>query len=229
MKSKLILDLSIYMIAPIMLFNIVDSKNLTYTVVVLMALSIIYSIFCKKRESRVNLSGIVFVSIFALMTFLRKDIESSYQVYVYDTYFLILVGISVLICSVLERDIIRRFYIDIQRAKGINKLSIWSNIKKSNISREFKQLSYLISIHLIIISLIMVYSISTNGKELYTMTENLEISISTAFLLGEIYMISKIMSKSKQIKNSKKKRSKSKYNLNNSRVVSFEKYKNANK
>lgn len=233
MKSKFMMDLSVYMIAPIILCNIVEPKDLAYSIAGLVALVVIYSLSCKNKESRVNISGLLFTALFVGLTVLKKEVESRYQIYIYDTYFLMLLGITILICAVIKKDIIRRIYIDIQRSKGINNLSIWSNIKKSGISKECKQLAYAISGHLILLSFVKVYSISKYGESLYTTTQDLEVIGSVIFLLIEMYFISKIMSKSKEVKNSKrnknKNKSKSKYNLNSSKVVSFEEYKNVNK
>lgn len=231
MKSKLMMDLSAYMIAPIILCNIVEPKDLVYSVAVLVVLVAVYSLHCRDKESRVNVSGLLFVTVLVVLAVLKRDIESSYQIYIYDTYFLMLLGMIILICAVIDKDLIIRIYMDIQRAKGINNLSIWSNIKKSGISKECKQLAYTVSSHLILISFIKVYSILQYGKSLYTTTENFEVIVSTVFLLSEMYFISKIMMKSKEVKNIKrnKNKNKSKYNLNNSRVVSFEEYKNVNK
>lgn len=231
MKSKLIMDLSVYMIAPIILCSVVETKDLGFIITGVVALVAIYSLYCKNKESRINFSGLVFTGLYIILAIFKKEVESNYQIYIYDTYFLLILGITILICAVIEKDIIRRIYIDIQRSKGFNNLLIWSNIKKSGISKECKQLAYIVSGHLIVLSLVKVYSISQYGKSLYTSTQDREIIVSIIFLLAQMYFISKIMQKSKEVKNTKRNKNqcKSKYNLNNSRVVSLEEYKNVNK
>lgn len=229
MKSKVMLDLSIYMIAPIIVCNVIGDEYLTYFSVGLIAIVAIYSLASKQKESRVNLSGLVFASLSILLTLLKKEVSSAYQVYIYDTYFLMLCGLGIVLFNLIGKNIITRVYFDVQKSRGINHLYIWSSIKKCKLSSEFDKLSYVVSLHLIVVSLVKVYSISTYGKGGYTLTQDLEVLIFIIFLIGEIYMVSNIMSKIKLVKNRQKNNNRSKYHLNNSRVINFNKYKDVNK
>lgn len=234
MKSKLILDATIYMITPTILCNIIGIEYRVYSIIALMALVVIYTITCKQNEARVNLSGLTFSGLYMILVLLRKEVESSYQVYVYEAYLLMLAGLVVILLTVLKKNIIFRIYRDIQRAKGVNNLSIYSSVKKCGLSPIFDHLSYVISGHLALVSLVKIYSISTYGKLNYTSTQDLEILISIIFLIGELYILSKIITNMKLAnKNTKNKHIKNKYkskhSLNNSRVINLNQYKNANK
>lgn len=229
MKSKLMLDLSIYMIAPIILCNVFGDEYLMYSIATLIAIVSMYSMSVKKNEARVNLSGLVFVYIYILLIILKKDIVSDYQIYIYDTYFIMLCGVGIVFLNLIDKNIITRIYFDVQRSKGINHLLIWSNINKCELLTEFNKLSYTLSLHLILSSLVKVYSILLYKKGAYTLTHDLEVLISIIFLIGEIYIVSNIMSKIKLVKNKKINKNKSKYQLNNNRVINFNQYKDANK
>lgn len=229
MKSKLILDATIYMIAPIILCNIIGSEYRTYSIIPLMALVVIYTITCKQKEARVNVSGLIFAVLYIVLTLFKNEVESPYQVYVYEAYLLMFGGLIVILLTALNKNIIFRIYRDIQRSKGINNLAIYSSVKKCGLSPIFTHLSFVISGHLSLVSLVKIYSISTYGKLNYSSTQDLEILISIIFFIGELYILSKIITKLKSANKSIKNKHKSKYNLNNSRVINLNQYKNANK
>lgn len=229
MKYRILLDVAVYILAPIILCNFIATEYIMYSIVGLIALLGIYSVTTRKKESRVNISGLVFASLCIALFLLKIELKSEYQVYIYDTYFLMLCGLVILLLNPLGKNVFTRIYVDILRVKGYNNLSIWSGIKKSKLATPLSKLSIVVGTHLIVVSLLKVYSILIYGQANYKTTSDLEVLISIIFLVCEIYMISKIISKSKmQINNSKSKK-KSKYNLNNSRVINLNQYKNANK
>lgn len=243
MRYRIILDLAVYMVAPILLLNFVNANYLMYYIIALIGLGIFYSALTKYKEIRVNISGIVFMALCLALFLFKKEAESEFQVYVYDTYFLILCSLAIPALNIFGKNIFNRIYVDFLRAKGHNSLVIWSGIRKNKLDIEFNKLSSLVAIHLLIISFIKVYSISTYGESKYLATSDLEILVSMIFILGEMFMISKIISKSKyKVNNHKNNRNfnskeksknrineKTKRKINDGRVINLSQYKNINK
>ncbi|RDY28889.1 hypothetical protein CHL78_002910 [Romboutsia weinsteinii] len=226
--KKLLLDLGVYIGAPILLFNLAKDTYITYFIIVLAALGGFYSVSTKRKEERINISGIIFMILYVSMFLFRKDIDSEYKVYIYDTYFLISGALAILLLNIFGKNLVTRVYVDISRARGYNNLSIWSSIRKNHLDISFNKLSTIVATQLLVISFIKVYSISNYGASNYTSTQDLEVLVCMLFIILEIYMISKTMSNIKYKPNNKSK-SKSKYNLNDRRVINLSQYKNTNK
>lgn len=243
MRYRIILDLAVYMVAPILLFNFVKVNYLMYYIIALICLGIFYSAVTKHKERRVNISGIVFMTLCLVLFLFKQEAKSGFQVYVYDTYLLILCSLAIPVLNMFSKNIFNRIYVDFLRAKGQNSLAIWSTIRKNKLDIEFNKLSSLVAVHLLIISFIKVYSISTYGASKYLATSDLEILVSMIFILAEMFMISKITSKSKYkmsnhknsgSSNSKEKSKnkideKAKRKINDGRVINLSQYKNINK
>lgn len=243
MRYRIILDLAVYMVAPILLFNFTNANYLMYYIITLICLGIFYSALTKYKERRVNISGIVFMFLCLALFLFKKEAKSDYQVYVYDTYLLILCSLVIPAFNIFGKNIFNRIYVDFLRVKGHNSLAIWSGIRKNKLDKEFNKLSSLVAVHLLIISFIKVYSISTYGASEYLTTLDLEILVSMMFILGEMFMVFKIISKSKyKMNNHKNKDSfkskektknkineKTKRKINDGRVINLSQYKNINK
>lgn len=228
MKYKLLLDLGIYIGAPILLPKLVADNYTVYSTMMLVALGGLYSVWTKRKEERVNLSGIVFMALYIGMSLFRNDVSSDYQVYVYDTYFLIAGALSILLLNIFGKNIVTRIYADVLRAKGYNNLAVWSCIRKNHLDVKFNKILSVVVANLLTISFIKVYSISNYGAKNYSITLDLEVLICMLFIILEIYMVSKTMSNIKYKPNNKSK-TKSKYNLNDRRVINLNQYKNTNK
>lgn len=226
--KKLLLDLGVYIGAPILLFNLARDTYITYFIIALAVLGVFYSVSTKRKEERINISGIIFMILYVSMFLFRKDIDSEYKVYIYDTYFLISGALAILLLNIFGKNLVTRVYVDISRARGYNNLSIWSSIRKNHLDISFNKLSTILATQLLVISFIKVYSISNYGASNYTSTQDLEVLVCMLFIILEIYMISKTMSNIKYKPNNKSK-SKSKYNLNDRRVINLSQYKNTNK
>lgn len=192
MKNKLIPDIFVYMVAPIVVCNLVTTKNMDYTIMALILSISFYSFMTRKKESRLNVTGITFALGYISLYLLKQSVKLDFMRYVYDTYFLILCSISLIILSFFNKNIIKQMYTDTLKAKGYTKLYIWNSLKKNTLTQEFEKASSLVNIHLLCIVFIKVYSIATYGAQKYTTTADLEILVWMLFIVAEIYIISKI-------------------------------------
>jgi hypothetical protein len=224
MKSRLVLDLAAYIIAPIIFCKFFGIYSILGLIIV-----VAYALICKNKEARINLSGLIFAFMCITLAVLKEVSKTDYNMYINETYLLLIASILIGVSNILGKNFVSRIYFDIQRMKHVKSLSILRNIKKYKLSTEFSYLSYTVSLHLLVLGLVKIYSILNLGESGYLTIQNLEVLISLFFSIGELYLVSIIISKSKEQNNRKVKKIKTKDQLNNSRVIELERYKNANK
>ena len=117
--------------------------------------------------------------------------------------------------------------IDKKIFKVMKKIKI--NIKKINLDNDFKNLSFIFTIHLVSLILIRVFSIYIFGFESYENNFMIQVLLNIAFIIYEMYMVSKLMSKLKNNITIKKRSSRIKKSPISGRVIDIEQYKNMNK
>ena len=98
-----------------------------------------------------------------------------------------------------------------------------------NLDNDFKNLSFIFTIHLVSLILIRVFSIYIFGFESYENNFMIQVLLNIAFIIYEMYMVSKLMSKLKNNITIKKRSSRIKKSPISGRVIDIEQYKNMNK
>ena len=228
MKNKLLSDSIVYIISPIILLAFTNYSTIIYFASALVFILSIYTIITKKRESRINVSGIKFSTTYILMFLFRQKVQKGFDMYIYDTCLMIVLTLIIVLPLLLNKNIFRQIYIDIRKCKNDNNLRILNNIKKINLDNDFKNLSFIFTIHLVSLILIRVFSIYIFGFESYENNFMIQVLLNIAFIIYEMYMVFKLMSK---LKNNitKKRSSRIKKSPINCRVIDIEQYKNMNK
>ena len=229
MKNKLLSDSIVYIISPIILLAFTNYSTIIYFASALVFILSIYTIITKKRESRINVSGIIFSTTYILMFLFRQKVQKGFDMYIYDTCLMIVLTLIIVLPLLLNKNIFRQIYIDIRKCKNDNNLRILNNIKKINLDNDFKNLSFIFTIHLVSLILIRVFSIYIFGFESYENNFMIQVLLIIAFLIYEMYMVSKLMSKLKNNITIKKRSSRIKKSPISGRVIDIEQYKNMNK
>ena len=229
MKNKLLSDSIVYIISPIILLAFTNYSTIIYFASALVFILSIYTIITKKRESRINVSGIIFSTTYILMFLFRQKVQKGFDMYIYDTCLLIVLTLIIVLPLLLNKNIFRQIYIDIRKCKNDNNLRILNNIKKINLDNDFKNLSFIFTIHLVSLILIRVFSIYIFGFESYENNFMIQVLLNIAFIIYEMYMVSKLMSKLKNNITIKKRSSRIKKSPISGRVIDIEQYKNMNK
>ena len=229
MKNKLLSDSIVYIISPIILLAFTNYSTIIYFASALVFILSIYTIITKKRESRINVSGIIFSTTYILMFLFRQKVQKGFDMYIYDTCLMIVLTLIIVLPLLLNKNIFRQIYIDIRKCKNDNNLRILNNIKKINLDNDFKNLSFIFTIHLVSLILIRVFSIYIFGFESYENNFMIQVLINIAFIIYEMYMVSKLMSKLKNNITIKKRSSRIKKSPISGRVIDIEQYKNMNK
>ena len=229
MKNKLLSDSIVYIISPIILLAFTNYSTIIYFASALVFILSIYTIITKKRESRINVSGIIFSTTYILMFLFRQKVQKGFDMYIYDTCLMIVLTLIIVLTLLLNKNILRQIYIDIRKCKNDNNLRILNNIKKINLDNDFKNLSFIFTIHLVSLILIRVFSIYIFGFESYENNFMIQVLLNIAFIIYEMYMVSKLMSKLKNNITIKKRSSRIKKSPISGRVIDIEQYKNMNK
>lgn len=229
MKNKLLPDSIVYIISPIILLAFTNYSTIIYFASALVFILSIYTIITKKRESRINVSGIIFSTTYILMFLFRQKVQKGFDMYIYDTCLMIVLTLIIVLPLLLNKNIFRQIYIDIRKCKNDNNLRILNNIKKINLDNDFKNLSFIFTIHLVSLILIRVFSIYIFGFESYENNFMIQVLLNIAFIIYEMYMVSKLMSKLKNNITIKKRSSRIKKSPISGRVIDIEQYKNMNK
>lgn len=223
LKNKLLYDSIVYIISPVILFSFANYNTIRYLLLALVFILSIYTIITKKRESRISVSGIIFSTTYILMFLFRRKVQLGFDMYIYDTCLMIVLTL------ILNKNIFRQIYIDIRRCNNENNLRVFNNIKKFNLTHDFRNLSLLFTMHLVILILIRVFSIYIFGFESYEKNYMIQVALNIVFILGEMYMVSKLMSKLKTNTTTKKEIVETKKSFINGIVIDIEQYKNMNK
>lgn len=229
MKNKLLSDSIVYIISPIILLAFTNYSTIIYFASALVFILSIYTIITKKRESRINVSGIIFSTTYILMFLFRQKVQKGFDMYIYDTCLMIVLTLIIVLPLLLNKNIFRQIYIDIRKCKNDNNLRILNNIKKINLDNNFKNLSFIFTIHLVSLILIRVFSIYIFRFESYENNFMIQVLLNIAFIIYEMYMVSKLMFKLKNNITIKKRSSRIKKSSINCRVIDIEQYKNMNK
>ena len=229
MKNKLLSDSIVYIISPIILLAFTNYSTIIYFASALVFILSIYTIITKKRESRINVSGIIFSTTYILMFLFRQKVQKGFDMYIYDTCLMIVLTLIIVLPLLLNKNIFRQIYIDIRKCKNDNNLRILNNIKKINLDNDFKNLSFIFTIHLVSLILIRVFSIYIFGFESYENNFMIQVLLNIAFIIYEMYMVSKLMSKLKNNITIKKRSSRIKKSPISGRGIDIEQYKNMNK
>lgn len=229
MKNKLLSDSIVYIISPVILLAFTNYSTIIYFASALVFILSIYTIITKKRESRINVSGIIFSTTYILMFLFRQKVQTGFDMYIYDTCLMIVLTLIIVLPLLLNKNIFRQIYIDIRKCKNDNNLRILNNIKKINLDNDFKNLSFIFTIHLVSLILIRVFSIYIFGFESYKNNFMIQVLLNIAFIIYEMYIVSKLMSKLKNNIIIKKRSSRIKKSPISGRVIDIEQYKNMNK
>ena len=229
MKNKLLSDSIVYIISPIILLAFTNYSTIIYFASALVFILSIYTIITKKRELRINVSGIIFSTTYILMFLFRQKVQKGFDMYIYDTCLMIVLTLIIVLPLLLNKNIFRQIYIDIRKCKNDNNLRILNNIKKINLDNDFKNLSFIFTIHLVSLILIRVFSIYIFGFESYENNFMIQVLLNIAFIIYEMYMVSKLMFKLKNNITIKKRSSRIKKSPISGRVIDIEQYKNMNK
>ncbi|MCR8745071.1 hypothetical protein [Romboutsia lituseburensis] len=235
MRNKVIADIFVYVVSPVIVCNIVNNQKYDYIIVALLFAMFFYSFVTKKREYRINVTGLVFSFVYIGLYLLKQDIYIAFDKYIYDTYFYLIASITLIGLRFLNINMVSQLYNDILRAKGKTKVYIWNKLKKSTVAQELEKTLQIIIIHFMSVAFIKVYSIANYGINGYKTTLDLEFLATLLFIIAEVYMASRIMNIDSDLKRKKKNNKSSIITIkqiktsSDDKIIYLNKYKKTNK
>ncbi len=158
MKFKLLRDMLIYIILPVLLFNYMLVNNTEISFQISCSLVIIYSIFTKIKENRINITGLFIFSIVTIY-FLYSINSNDYNIYIYNTCICLVLSLIMPSLRIIDKNAGIIVIRDILRTLNKNSLAIIRLIRKKPMMKEIDKISYMIETNLILISLLRIINI----------------------------------------------------------------------
>lgn len=226
-KYKLLIDLLVYVISPIILSSLISINKFTSYLFFLIMIPIIYTTYTKYKQNRINVSGIAITILLNIFIYFFKSYETSFDKYIYITYIIGVLIASIIGLNLIGKNICTRVYIDILNMKCINNSYLNSFIRKRKLDSEFNFLTDIILLHLVFSVLVRFYSITHYGVNGYKELLYLELINLFTFVSIELYNIYVIAVKTKSDKYFYK--NGNIIDLNKARIINLNQYKRMNK
>ena len=202
MRLRLLRDILIYIIVPIIFFNATLINNIELSLQISCSLVIIYSIFTKIKENRINITGLFIFSIVSIYFFFASNSDNRYF---YNTFICLFLAFIIPALRIVNKDASIIIIRDILRSLNKNSLSIIRLMKKKSIMNEINKISSMVETSFILISLLRVSSI--------------------IFTLVIIYKIAKVIYTSKKLNINSCNKNSSNENNTKGKVINFHYFK----
>lgn len=228
MKRKLLSDILIYLITPIILSFLFKGQYNIYSIIWVTMLGIGYTIIIKYYQNRFNVSGIVFLFIYIMMQSGKVSLIDEYSIYVYNIYCLLFTSIFIIATNIFDQNIFKQIYTDTLKISNYTQLQIANIIKKKNLYLDFYKITSIINIHILSLVLVKSYAALSLGESGYSSNLYMEGFLCTIFYIIEIVVIVSFIKKNKYILSTSKIKT-IKFVSNESKIINFQQYKNLNK
>ena len=158
MKYRLLKDILVYIVLPVLFFNSNVINNIEITFQFLCVVAVIYSVFTKIKENRVNSTGLAIFFI-VIIYFISNNNTDSDNVYFYNTCILLSLALIEPGLKVFNKDISIIIIKDILKSLNRNSLAIIRIFKKKSMFSEVNKICSMIEINLILVSLLRIINI----------------------------------------------------------------------
>lgn len=222
MKKKLVVELSVYIILPIVLQALLGKQYGYYSIALSILIGVIYTGINKFKNNAYNLSGITILLIIVINISLDILSKTQSDLVIKKIYFLMGLSILTLVSMIFKKSIVMQLFKDILELLGYNYYNIKNLFNKNELEQYFNSFTSLLIVHLLILSFIKIHFILLNKYN--AGAHSLSHSINLIFISLEIILSILNINKIKNIL---------KYSSNlgckNARVVYFNQYKNTKK
>lgn len=199
MRMRLIRDIIIYMIFPVLFFNMSKVSDLILVAQVTCAIAVIYSVYTKFIEHRLNFSGILFLIFFVSCSLIKLNLPSK-DAYFYNTCILLAICLIIPMLRVLNKDICVSILKDILVALNKNSLAILRLLKKKSIINEIKRTSSIIETSLGVVVLMRMINIISFASDSDSYINFLIRFVSFIAVIIVIYKVVKLIYASRDLK-----------------------------
>lgn len=224
MKTRLLKDILVYVVVPVLLFNATLIRNIDIAFQVSCALAIVYSVYTRIKEIRVNFTGLVIFFII-IAYFLSSKNPDPDDVYFYNTCIFLSLALIIPGLKVFNKDISIIVLKDILKSLNKNSLAMIRLLKKKSMLCEVNKICSMIETNLILVSLLRIINILIyrGGSNSYlNFITNCAGVIFTGFI---IYKIIKVVCESKKLNINKNNKGASNENNTKGKVINFNSFK----
>lgn len=221
MKSKFIRDLSIYCILPAIIVSIF-SKNYVQFQLCNFGIGIVYTLYTKEKEKRINYTFLSFLFTFTIY-FLLKSMMPKSIIIQYNIAFLMCLSIVLLLLEILDKDLSKAILQDLLILLDKNKIRLNKLNQKSKVLNRLKKLSMTFILQLLCCNLLAFYFINIVKIKEMSSIISYELLLSFIFIFVEIYQISFIKISINSIKEDN--RRSLKLNKESGKVINLERYR----
>lgn len=224
MRFKMLKDILVYIVIPVLLFNATIIGNVETAFQVSCSVAIIYSIFTRIKESRVNFTGlsIFFIMIIYFMSNKNPDIDN---VYFYNTCILLSLALIIPALKVFNKDISIIVIKDILKSLNRNSIAIIRLLKKKSLMAEVNRICSMIETNLILVSFLRIINILiySGGSNSYLNFITNCVGIIFASII--IYKIVKVIYVSKKLNIDKNNKGLKNEDNTKGKVINFNSFK----
>lgn len=224
MKSRLLKDILLYIVVPLVFFNATIISDIKIAFQVSCVIAIVYSVFTRIKENRVNFTGLAIFFIIITYLLSNKNPDSD-NVYFYNTCIILSLALIIPVMKIFNKDISRIVIKDILKCLNRNSLAMIRILKKKSILGEINRIGSMIETNLILISLlriinILIYS-GGNNSYLNFITN----CIGVVFTILIAYRIMKVIYASKKLNIDKINKGTNQEDNTKGKVINFNSFK----
>lgn len=224
MRFKMLKDILVYIVIPVLLFNATIIGNVETAFQVSCSVAIIYSIFTRIKESRVNFTGlsIFFIMIIYFMSNKNPDIDN---VYFYNTCILLSLALIIPALKVFNKDISIIVIKDILKSLNRNSIAIIRLLKKKSLMAEVNRICSMIETNLILVSFLRIINILIYSGGSNSYLNFITNCVGVIFASIIIYKIVKVIYVSKKLNIDKNNKGLKNEDDTKGKVINFNSFK----
>lgn len=223
-KSKLLKDVFIYIVVPILIFNADIISNIEIVFQVSCAIAIVYSAFTRIKESRVNSTGLTIFFIIIVYLLSSKNPDSD-NVYFYNTCIFLSLALIISGVKIFNKDVSTIVIRDILKSLNRNSLAMIRLLKKKSMWGEISRICSMIETNLILVSLLRIINILIYSGSSNSYLNFITNCVGVIFTVIIVYRIIKVICASKKLDIDKTNKGQSHENHTKGKIINFNSFK----
>ena len=224
MKSKLLKDVFIYIVVPILIFNADIISNIEIVFQVYCAIAIVYSAFTRIKESRVNSTGLTIFFIIIVYLLSSKNPDSD-NVYFYNTCIFLSLALIISGVKIFNKDVSTIVIRDILKSLNRNSLAMIRLLKKKSMWGEISRICSMIETNLILVSLLRIINILIYSGSSNSYLNFITNCVGVIFTVIIVYRIIKVIGASKKLDIDKTNKGQSHEDHTKGKIINFNSFK----
>ena len=195
---RLLRDILVYTVVPILFLNASIISNIEIAFQVSCSIAIVYSIFTKMKENRINVTGLSLFFIISVCFISSRSTDSD-NIYFYNTCIFLSLSLINPLLNIFNKDINIIIIKDILRCLNRNSLATIRLLKRKAMFSEISRIYSMIETNLILVSLLRVINILIYNGQSNSYLNFITNCIGIIFTVLIVYRIGKVVYAYKQL------------------------------